>query len=110
MQGIFRTIGEFIKKADMLLLSLCVTATIYGIVIISSATNYAGNSRYVLIQLVALLLGIALYVLFTLIDVDIIAERRELLLVFSVFSSPCFASSALSAAATKAGSISVCRS
>ena len=85
MQGIFRTIGEFIKKADMLLLSLCVTATIYGIVIISSATNYAGNSRYVLIQLVALLLGIALYVLFTLIDVDIIAERRELLLVFSVF-------------------------
>ena len=69
----------------MLLLSLCVTATIYGIVIISSATNYAGNSRYVLIQLVALLLGIALYVLFTLIDVDIIAERRELLLVFSVF-------------------------
>ena len=85
MQGIFRTIGEFIKKADMLLLSLCVTATIYGIVIISSATNYAGNSRYVLIQLVALLLGIALYVLFTLIDVDIIAERRELLLVFSIF-------------------------
>lgn len=84
MQGIFRAIGEFIKKADMLLLSLCVTATVYGIVIISSATNYAGNTRYVLVQLVAMLLGIALYVLFTLIDVDIIAERRELLLVFSV--------------------------
>ena len=74
VQSIFRAIGEFIKKADMLLLSLCITATVYGIVIISSATNYAGNSRYVLIQLVALLLGIALYVLFTLIDVDIIAE------------------------------------
>ena len=84
MQGIFRAIGEFVKKADMLLLSLCITATVYGIIIISSATNHAGNSRYVLIQLVALLLGIALYVLFTLIDVDIIAERRELLLVFSV--------------------------
>ena len=84
MQGIFRAIGEFVKKADMLLLSLCITATVYGIVIISSATNYAGNSRYVVIQLVALLLGIALYVLFTLIDVDIIAERRELLLVFCV--------------------------
>lgn len=84
VQSIFRAIGEFIKKADMLLLSLCITATVYGIVIISSATNYAGNGRYVLIQLVALLLGIALYVLFTLIDVDIIAERRELLLLFSV--------------------------
>lgn len=84
MQGILRAIREFVKKADMLLLSLCVTATIYGIVIISSATNYAGNSRYVLVQLIAMLLGIALYVLFTLIDVDIIAERRELLLVFSL--------------------------
>lgn len=84
MRGIFRAVGEFVKKADMLLLSLCITATIYGIVIISSATNYAGNSRYVLVQLVAMLLGIALYVLFTLIDVDIIAERRELLLVFSL--------------------------
>ena len=44
MQGIFRTIGEFIKKADMLLLSLCVTATIYGIVIISSATKAGSTS------------------------------------------------------------------
>lgn len=94
----------------MLLLSLCITATVYGIVIISSATNYAGNSRYVLIQLVALLLGIALYVLFTLIDVDIIAERRELLLLFSVLFIAMLRFSALSAAATRAGSISVCRS
>ena len=31
----------------------------------------------------ALILGVILYVVFTLIDVDIIAERRELLLIFS---------------------------
>ena len=68
----------------MLLLSLCVTATIYGIVVISSTTNYVGNTRYILVQSAALVIGIVIYVLFTLVDVDIIAERRELLLIFCV--------------------------
>ena len=81
MRSIFRAIGDFFKKADMILLSLCVTATIFGIVAISSATSYGGNSRYVTIQLFALILGIICYVLFSLIDVDIIAERRELLII-----------------------------
>lgn len=84
MKKIFDAIREFCKKADMLLLILCVAATIFGIVIIASATNYLGSERYVLIQTLALLLGVVFFVIFTLIDVDIIAERRELLLVFCV--------------------------
>lgn len=85
MRGVFRAISEFVKKADMILLALCITATVYGTVIISSATNYVGNSRYIIIQLAAMVLGIAAYVILTLIDVDIIAERRELLLLFCIF-------------------------
>ena len=81
LRSVFRAIGEFVKKADMILLALCVTATVFGIVAISSATNYGGNSRYVRVQLIALILGIICYVLFSLIDVDIIAERRELLII-----------------------------
>ena len=50
MRTVLRAVGEFFKKADMLLLSLCVTATIYGIVVISSTTNYVGNTRYILVQ------------------------------------------------------------
>jgi len=84
LRSILRAIGEFMKKADMLLLTLCVTATVYGIVVISSATNYVGNTRYILVQTAALIIGVVIYVLFTLVDVDIIAERRELLLIFCV--------------------------
>ena len=82
MREIFRAIREFTKKADMILLALCVAASVFGIVAISSATNYLGGGRYVRTQVIALLLGVICYVLLTLIDVDIIAERRELLLVF----------------------------
>ena len=84
MKKIFDAIREFFQKADILLLILCVAATIFGIVIIASATNYLGSERYILVQSLALVIGIAFFVFFTLVDVDIIAERRELLLVFCV--------------------------
>ena len=84
MSFISRIIGDFIKKADMVLLLLCTVTTIFGIVIIASATNALGNSSYISIQVIALILGIMMYILLTLIDVDIIAERRELLLIFCV--------------------------
>ena len=89
MQYIGRAIGVFFKKADMLLLLLCTVTTIFGIVVISSATQVEGSARYVGIQAVALVLGIGIYVVLTLLDVDIIAERRELLLIFSLLFIGC---------------------
>ena len=106
MREIFRAIREFVRKADMILLALCVTATVFGIVVITSATNYGGSARYVRTQTLALILGIAVYVVLTLIDVDIIAERRELLLIFSVLFIGMLKSGASTAAAIRAGWIS----
>ena len=83
MHGIWKAIGSFVRRADMILLSLCIAASVFGIVVISSATNVKGSAQYVRTQILALVLGIILYVFFTLVDVDIIAERRELLLIFS---------------------------
>ena len=101
MHGIWKAIGSFVRRADMILLSLCIAASVYGIVVISSATNVNGSAQYVRTQILALVLGIILYIVFTLIDVDIIAERRELLLIFSAI---CFCSlSAIPAAATAPG-------
>ncbi|MFI3313018.1 MAG: FtsW/RodA/SpoVE family cell cycle protein [Eubacteriales bacterium] len=74
----------FFKKADLLLLGLCIFATLFGILVISSTTAYLGASRYVLIQSAALVIGVFLYILFSFLDVDIIAQRRELLLLFNV--------------------------
>ena len=53
LREIFRAIREFVRKADMVLLALCVTATVFGIVVISSATNYIGNARYIRTQTLA---------------------------------------------------------
>ena len=84
MQAAAQAIRDFFRKGDLLLLLLCVLATGFGIVVIASATNYYGNTRYVLIQSFALLLGMAFYFLFTLLDIDIIADRRDLLFIFNL--------------------------
>ena len=84
MQAVLRAIRDFVRKADMTLLALCIAASIYGIVAISSATNCYGSSGYVRTQILALIIGVMLYIILTLIDVDIIAERREILLIFCV--------------------------
>ena len=39
MHGIWKAIGSFVRRADMVLLSLCIAASVFGIVVISSATN-----------------------------------------------------------------------
>ena len=84
MNYLGRAISNFFKKGDLVLLLLCIVTTIFGIVAISSATASMGSSRFVMVQTVALLLGILIYIVLTLIDVDIIAERRELLLLFCI--------------------------
>lgn len=78
-------IRAFLKKGDLLLLFLCVVTTVFGIVIVASATNHLGSSRYVIIQSAALLLGVLLYFIVTLVDVDIFASQRTLLTIFNVF-------------------------
>lgn len=76
-------IGDAFRKGDLILLLLCVITTIYGCIIIASATNYMGTIRYVLIQIVAALIGIALYVLVSSVDADFFLEHRTALVVFN---------------------------
>ncbi len=75
---------SFFHKADLVLLGLCVAASIFGIVIIASATAYLQTAHFIKVQAFALLLGVAAYVAMTFLDIDIIAERWELLLLLSL--------------------------
>ena len=74
---------DFFKRADMVLLLLCTAASVFGIVVISSAAASYHSSSFVIVQTGALVLGILLFILFTIIDVDIIASKWTLLYLFS---------------------------
>ncbi len=77
-------VRDFLRRADMLLFALCLAASVLGIVVISSATSSWGSASYVSVQVFALIIGIVLYFLFTVIDIDIISDQWPLLLVIEV--------------------------
>ena len=70
--------------ADLLLLGLCLAASLFGIIIVASTTAYMGSTRFVLVQTLAMIIGIGLYGIFSFIDIDILAERREILMIFNI--------------------------
>ena len=80
MRAKLSLVRDFLKRADMLLFALCVTASLMGLVAISSATRTMGRS-YIYVQLLAMVIGIGLYFVLTLIDADIFADQWPLLLV-----------------------------
>ena len=84
MNRVFNYIRIFLRRADLVLLGLCVAATLFGMLLISSAARYLGAAHYLSVQAVALALGVIAYVVMTCIDIDVVAERWELLLVLGL--------------------------
>lgn len=78
---------EFFRKADLVLLSLILTASLFGVALIYSATRYLGHAgaRYVPIQLVAIVLGVAAYFVMSFVDVELFTERSwKWMFIFNV--------------------------
>ena len=76
MNTLLSPLQEFWKKGDKLLLLLCLLASGYGVALIFSATRYNGNDQAVIIQIVAILLGVVAYILCTFIDFQLFVEKN----------------------------------
>ena len=81
----FRGALRFLRDADILLLVLCITSSVYGVILIRSITGnvvpYRGEAN---VQIGAMVIGILLFILFSYIDIDIIADKSKLLFLFSL--------------------------
>lgn len=75
---------KYLKESDMLLLSLCIFSAIYGIILIYSSTKNMVGSSNVYIQVISLIIGVGLYILFSLLDIDNIADKSKILYVLSI--------------------------
>ena len=79
------SLREFFRKGDLVLLSLCVAASAYGLVLIYSATRYLESNRNVIVQSVAIVLGILVYIALSSVDFELLTEKSwKLLLAFNV--------------------------
>ena len=82
-------IKEFFQRADIFLLVLCILCSIFGITMIEKAVTgmYEGGwnmsvpAKYMAVQIGSMILGIIAFVLFTVIDVDLVARQWKLLML-----------------------------
>jgi len=71
----------FFKKGDLFLLSLCILASGFGLALIYSATRWSPElESYPAKQLMFIALGIIAYIVFTLIDIELILEKSWIFL------------------------------
>ena len=86
MRRFFDELKDFTKKGDMFLLVLCLIVSGFGLVVVASATSadkFDGNFRYIVIQLVATLLGVMMYAFVSSLDLDLLSEYRGALVAFN---------------------------
>lgn len=80
-------LADFFQQADLVLLGLCCVSTLYGMVLIFSATQYMENGRwlrYVGVQGAGMALGIFAYIFISMLDLENVMKRWKWLVVFNV--------------------------
>ena len=76
--------SDFVRQADLVLLTLCCAASGFGLVLIYSATRYKNSDRYVIVQAAAILIGILCYIFFSMIDIEEVAKKWKWILAFNI--------------------------
>ena len=79
MKHLLSRVADFFRESDKLLLILCLCATSYGCVAVFSTTYYTENLRPVIIQFIAMLLGIVASVVISAYDYERILRRWYLI-------------------------------
>ena len=85
MRQFFQELRDFFRKGDLILLLLCLITSAFGVIMISSATGYMGNLRFIIIQVSAIAIGVLAYMIVSAIDADFMSEHRMLFIGLSVF-------------------------
>ena len=75
MGRVRETLHDVLRQTDAVLLALCVASTLYGMVLIASATSFRGTLKYVAVQGLGLLIGLVLYLFLSSIDVFELAKQ-----------------------------------
>ncbi len=84
MRDFVDELRKFFRKGDMVLLVMCLAISAFGCLIIASTNNHRELTRYVLVQVAGIGLGVVFFAIMSSIDLEFFAEHRMALVVFSL--------------------------
>lgn len=77
VSNILGKIADYFRETDKVLLSICTFASLFGCIMVMSATNYTGSLKQFYVQLGALLVGLIMVVIISgFIDYETIAKHK----------------------------------
>lgn len=80
-----KKIREFVRRADIFLLAVCILCSIFGVITIRKAVVTMSNpTKYVIVQVFSIFLGIGVFILLTIIDADILGSQWKVLCVINM--------------------------
>ena len=88
MHRFLEELKDFKVKGDWVLLTLCLITSGFGCVVMASATSaakFGSNTKYIIIQLAAIALGVMMYAIVSSIDADTMSENRMAMVAFNIF-------------------------
>ena len=85
MRQYLQEFKDFGRKGDILLLLMLLFTSAFGCLVIASATNDMGSTRFLIIQIGAIALGVLFYIAVSAIDLEFLSEHRVALVVFNTF-------------------------
>ena len=77
-------VKQFFKRADIFLLVMSIICASYGLVLVARATANTGSNKFLIVQSFSLFLGLIAFVVFTVIDADILGDQWKWLCVINV--------------------------
>jgi rod shape determining protein RodA len=84
MKQWLRRFGSVLLRSDILLLILCLINAVFGLFILYSATRTFETERYMTVQIGAVIIGVILFFILTVLDADLLTQRWYILLVISI--------------------------
>ena len=87
MRRYLEELKDFTKKCDWVLLILLLIVAGFGCVCIASATSapkFDGNLRYIVFQIMAIIMGVVIFAMISAIDLDLLSEYRIGLVAFNI--------------------------
>ena len=84
MSSIIKSVKNFFKQIDMFLLLSAVVASVYGLVLILSATKSYNTYSFIKIQIAAILIGVAVYFFLSWLDIESISNYWKYLYVLNI--------------------------
>lgn len=79
-----RATWHYIKHTDLYLLFLALVCSSYGLVLISSATSSYGTNRYMLVQSLAICIGVIAFIITSLVDFETFIPHWKLIFILNL--------------------------